>query len=80
MIRLFCLTLGWSGARISDALVLTPASIDIESGVASITMLKRRKCGIVRQVPLPWDVLEELDREFSLRDAQRDPVSADERI
>ena len=36
---LFCQTLGWSGARISEVLALTPASIDIESGVASITRL-----------------------------------------
>ena len=34
--RLFCLTLRWSGARISEVLALTPAAIDIESGVASI--------------------------------------------
>lgn len=40
-IRLFCLTLGWSGARISEVLALTPASIDIESGVASIQTLMR---------------------------------------
>lgn len=32
-VRLFCLTLGWSGARISGVLALTPASIDVESGV-----------------------------------------------
>ena len=35
-IRLFCLTLRWSGARISEVLALTPAAIDIESGVAYI--------------------------------------------
>ena len=34
--RLFCLTLGWSGARISEVLALTPAAIDLDSGVASI--------------------------------------------
>ena len=51
--RLFCLVLGWSGARISEVLALTPAAIDIESGVASIETLKRRKRGIVRQVPFP---------------------------
>jgi integrase/recombinase XerD len=79
-IRLFCLALGWSGARISEVLALTPASFDIESGVASIQTLKRRKCGIVRQVPLPMDVLVELDREFKLRDAQRDSELANERI
>ena len=79
-IRLFCLMLGWSGARISEVLALTPASIDIESGVASIQTLKRRKRGIVRQVPLPPDVLDELDRVFKLRIAQRDPRLANQRI
>jgi integrase/recombinase XerD len=71
--RLFCLVLGWSGARISEVLALTPVSIDIETGVASIETAKRRKRGIVRQVPLPRSVLRELDRTFKLRWLQRDP-------
>ena len=79
-IRLFCLTLRWSGARISEVLALTPAAIDIESGVASIQTLKRRKRGIVRQVPLPPNVLHELDRVFELRIAQRDPQLATTRL
>ena len=54
-------------------LALTPAAIDIDSGVASIETLKRRKRGIVRQVPLPPKVLRELDHVFKLRSAQRDP-------
>ena len=57
-----------------------PAAIDIESGVASIETLKRRKRGIVRQVPLPPKVLRELDRVFKLRIAQRDPQLATVRI
>jgi integrase/recombinase XerD len=77
---LFCLVLGWSGARISEVLALTPASIDTESGVVSIKTLKRRKRGIVRQVPLPRDILRDLDRVFGVRFAQRDPWLADERI
>ena len=77
---MFCLTLGWSGARISEVLALTPASIDIESGVASIRTLKRRKRGVVRQVPLPSDVLGGLDCEFKLRDAQHNPALANQRI
>jgi integrase/recombinase XerD len=79
-VRLFCLTLVWSGARISEVLALTPAAIDIESGVASIQTLKRRKCGIVRQVPLPRDMLLELNRFFQLRRLQRDPQLAAERL
>jgi integrase/recombinase XerD len=49
-IRMFCFTLLWSGARISEVFALTPGSIDVESGVVSIQTLKRRKRGIVRQV------------------------------
>lgn len=75
-VRLFCLTLGWSGARISEVLALTPAAVDIESGVVNIETLKRRKRGIVRQVPLPPDMLDELDRTLRLRDRQRDPEMA----
>jgi len=77
---LFCEVLAWSGGRISEVLALTPASIDIESGVASITTLKRRRRGVVRQVPLPDELLDGLDREFGVRDAQRDPDLANERI
>jgi integrase/recombinase XerD len=79
-IQLFCLVLSLSGARISEILALTPAAIDIDSGVAIITTLKRRKRGIVRQVPLPRRVLGELNRVFHLRRRQRDPDSAYRRI
>ena len=74
--RLFCLTLAWTGGRISEILALTPAAIDIEGGVANIATLKRRKRGVVRQVPLPGGLLRELNRVFRLRRRQRDPVQA----
>jgi integrase/recombinase XerD len=79
-IRLFCLMLRWTGARISEVLALTPAAIDIDSGVVSILTLKRRKQGIVRQVPLPPPVLRELNRVYKLRIAQRDPQLATLRL
>jgi integrase/recombinase XerD len=79
-IRLFCLVLGWSGARISEILALTPAAIDIESGTANIHTLKRRKPGVVRQVPLPHQLLREVDQTFGVRRRQRDPHTADRRL
>jgi integrase/recombinase XerD len=79
-VRLFCLVLNWSGGRISEVLALTPAAIDIESGVASIHTLKRRKPGIVRQVPLPGELLCALDRAFKLRRRQADPELAYTRL
>jgi integrase len=78
--RLFCLTLAWSGARISEVLGISPVAIDVESGVIAIQTLKRRRRGIVRQVPLPPDLLTNLDRLFCLAAAQRDPERAGERI
>ena len=57
-VRLFCSMLRWSGGRISEVLALTPAAIDIESGVASIQTLKRRRQGVIRQVPLPGDLIK----------------------
>jgi integrase/recombinase XerD len=78
--RLFCLVLGWSGGRVSEVLALTPAAIDLDSGTANIETLKRRKRGIVRQVPLPPDTLREINRIFKLRLLQRDPELAAERL
>ncbi len=79
-IQLFCLVLTLSGGRISEILALTPAAIDIDSGVANIMTLKRRKRGIVRQVPLPRNLLSALNRAFHLRRSQGDPDSAYRRI
>jgi integrase/recombinase XerD len=78
--RTFCLMLAWTGARISEMLVLTPASIDFESGVVSLETLKRRKRGVVRQVPLPPALLADLDHTFNLREAQREPDFAQKRL
>jgi integrase/recombinase XerD len=78
--RLFCLVLGWSGARISEVLALTASSIDIDSGVASIETLKRRRRGVIRQVPLPGPLLIQLNRTFHLRRCQRDPNLALDRL
>ena len=79
-VRLFCLVLAFSGGRISETLALTPAAIDLDIGTASIETLKRRARGVVRQVPLPRSLLRELDGEFKLRLAQRDPIRATSRL
>jgi integrase len=79
-IALFCLTLRWTGARISEVLALMPCAIDVESGAVSIETLKRRKRGVVRQVPLPPALIRKLDRVFRLRHSQREPRLATLRI
>jgi integrase/recombinase XerD len=79
-IRIFCLLLRWTGARISEVLAVVPASIDMESCVVSLVTLKRRKRGIVRQIPLPSWVIDELNSVFGLREAQRNPNLATKRL
>jgi integrase len=66
-VRLFCLMLGWSGARISEVLALTPASIDIESGGVSIETLKRRKHASLRTTVIYGDVMGPEERAFAAR-------------
>lgn len=75
-IRLFCLTLMWSGCRISEALALAPRCFDIEAGVVEIHTLKRRRAGVVRQVPLPPDLLEALCAWSGFAARQCDPRQA----
>jgi integrase/recombinase XerD len=78
--RLFCLVLMWSGARVSEVLALTPNSFDLDSELAMFETLKRRRRGVIRQVPLPPAFLNELEPFFALRAEQADRLLADRRI
>jgi integrase/recombinase XerD len=62
---LFALTLAWTGARVSEVLALTPGSFQPEAGLVSVTTLKRRR-HCVREVPIPPELIEALDRHFYL--------------
>src|SRR5579863_2480819 len=66
-IRLFGSILASSGSRISEALALTPRSIDLDERVVTFETLKRRKCGLRRQVPMPRYLMRDLDMTFHLR-------------
>jgi integrase/recombinase XerD len=79
-VRLFCSVLYCSGCRISEALALTPAAIDLDDSVAMFQTLKRRRKGVMRQVPLPASLVVDLDRTFKLRDRQQDPIRSAERL
>jgi integrase/recombinase XerD len=79
-VRLFCYVLFWSGSRISETLALTANAIDVDDGVALFETLKRRRQGVIRQVPLPVDLVRQLNREFRLRARQRDVRLASQRL
>jgi len=76
---LFVLTLGWSGARTSEALALTPSSFQIARGVVAIHTLKRRRHAM-REVPLPPGLIAALGAHFGLAETQRDPCAAGRRL
>lgn len=62
-LRTLALVLIFTGCRISEALALTPSSIETGSGFIALRCLKRRsRTIIVREVPLPPNVLAELRR------------------
>lgn len=71
--RLFGQLVAWTGCRLSEALALTARSFDLDRGVVAIVTLKRRRPGIVREVPIPPDVLKEFEGHFGLRARQRMP-------
>lgn len=61
--RAFCLTLFFTGCRISEALNLTVGRIDLAARAVNFETLKRRRRGHFRAVPIP-DSLCNLLREL----------------
>src|SRR5271166_2679229 len=68
---LFCLTLAWTGARISEVLALTPARFQLNECVVSFQTLKRRKLHM-REVPVPPFLIQALEGHYRLRELQAD--------
>ena len=53
MTRLFCLTLVYTGCRLSEARFLKRGDLQLGDGRIAFRTLKRRKQGVVREVPIP---------------------------
>lgn len=51
-----CITIAYTGCRISEALALTRSSVDPIEGVVAIRCKKKRGRIVVREVPVPKDV------------------------
>jgi len=66
-IETFCLTLAYTGARISEALSIRVGSVDLAAGVIVFESLKKRRKGVFRQVPVPRALLRRLEIQFDLR-------------
>ncbi len=69
----FCLTLAFTGARISEVLALTPERIDKGNGAIVFECLKRRERGIFRAVPVPLELLMMIERVHGIGAPDRAP-------
>ncbi|MCK1463074.1 site-specific integrase [Bradyrhizobium sp. 2] len=66
-LRTFCLVLAYTGCRISEALSLVSASIEIgENAVALRSLKKRKKMIVIRQVPVPAALVELIQETHDL--------------
>jgi integrase len=65
-IETFCLTLAYTGARISEVLALIPLRIDTSANSIIIESLKKRKRGVYRAVPVPAALLVRLSEIYDL--------------
>lgn len=70
-LRTLCLTLAYTGCRISEALALTAGSIEPEAGFIAFRSLKKRRKVAIREVPVPPELLRELEAAHGI--ANTDP-------
>jgi len=59
-IRLFALTLAYTGIRLSEARQLRYDDFQVGSRVLSVMSLKKRRTGVVREVPVPHELIAAL--------------------
>ena len=60
-----CLTVAYTGCRISEALALTRSHVDAESGFIAVRSLKKRKgATVIRELPVPADLLNILTSDI----------------
>ena len=70
-VRTFCMTLAFTGSRISEALHLTADRVDLTERAILFENVKKRRTNSYRAVPVPVPVLDALDLVHGLREAQR---------
>ena len=70
-VRTFCMTLAYTGCRISEALALTVERVDLSAKVVRLQSLKKRGKVVFRAVPVPDDYLDAVKLVHSLQRRQR---------
>ena len=75
-VRSFCEVLAYTGCRISEALALTPSSIDLSAKGITFRTLKQREHVRYRTVPVPESLIDTLDLVHGIRKARRSRAKA----
>ncbi len=70
-VRTFCMTLAYTGCRISEALELTPEHIDLSAKAVRFRTLKQRGKAVYRSVPVPDEYLDALKMVHTIQKRQR---------
>ena len=69
--RTFCLTLFYTGCRISEGLNLTPQRVDLQGNTVVFETMKQRSRGHFRSVPIPESFAKSLGQHLlALKDAE----------
>ncbi len=63
--RLFCLTLAYTGCRLSEARYLRREDLQLDECLICFQTLKRRKSGQTREVPIPSQLVDEFQTACS---------------
>ncbi len=75
-VQTLCAALAYTGARLSEVLALTPKRIDTHARLAMIECLKKRRQGVWRAVPIPPELIAELERVHNITAARKDAAAA----
>ena len=69
-VRSFCEVLHFTGCRISEALALTVARVDLDGQALVFETLKKRRTGVYRAVPVPPRLIDTLVLVHGVREAR----------
>ncbi|CAK0743834.1 hypothetical protein CCP1ISM_180002 [Azospirillaceae bacterium] len=75
-VQTLCAVLAYSGARLSEVLALTPKRIDVHARLLMVECLKKRRQGVWRAVPIPSELIAELERVHGITAARKDAAAA----
>jgi len=76
----FCLTMAFTGARISEVLAMTAERIDFGNSAIVFETLKQRKKGVFRAVPVPRRLLNHLENIHDMTGAHFKPKCRNSRL